>query len=115
MFKRLLIAVSALSMLAAPMAQAQAQSRHDGPRHGYHHSQPRFHAPQRIEPQRAGPPRHHLRKGQRVQNWQRYQRVDHRRYKLRAPSRGQQWVRAGNDYLLIAAATGLVIAMATAR
>jgi Ni/Co efflux regulator RcnB len=37
----------------------------------------------------------------------RYQ-VDYRRYKLRAPPSGHRWVRVDNEFLLIAAATGLV-------
>jgi Ni/Co efflux regulator RcnB len=33
---------------------------------------------------------------------------DYRRYHLRQPPRGYHWVRAGNDYVLAAIATGLI-------
>jgi Ni/Co efflux regulator RcnB len=38
---------------------------------------------------------------------------DYRRYKLRAPPRGQQWVRVDNDFLLISVATGVIVNLAT--
>lgn len=52
--------------------------------------------------------------GQRVPAWQRKQ-IDYKRYNLRRPARGQQWVRVDNDYLLVAIGTGLIISAITAR
>ncbi|MBB3999799.1 RcnB family protein [Aureimonas pseudogalii] len=48
-----------------------------------------------------------------LRNGGRYERggayvSNYRRYGLRAPGRGQRWVRYGNDYILITAATGLI-------
>ena len=40
---------------------------------------------------------------------------DYRYYKLRPPPRGQQWVRSGNDFLLISLATGVIVGLAAAR
>ena len=40
---------------------------------------------------------------------------DYRYYKLRQPPRGQQWVRSGNDFLLISLATGVIVGLAAAR
>ncbi|WP_457583429.1 RcnB family protein [Ensifer canadensis] len=40
---------------------------------------------------------------------------DYRRYKLRQPPRGQQWVRVDNDFLLISLATGVIVGLASAR
>lgn len=37
---------------------------------------------------------------------------DYRRYKLRTPPRGQQWVRVDNDFLLISLATGVIVGLA---
>lgn len=37
-----------------------------------------------------------------------YQVNDYRSYRLRQPPRGYHWVRAGNDYVLAAIATGLI-------
>jgi len=49
-------------------------------------------------------------KGQRLPATYRSSRyyVDHRRYKLRAPPAGYRWVRVDNEFLLVAAATGLI-------
>ncbi|RIK87789.1 MAG: hypothetical protein DCC69_03050 [Hyphomicrobiales bacterium] len=127
MFKRTILAAVAVSMFAVPMAQAQ--SRYDGPRSGHHYTQPQkpgHHAtkrhaakkpaPQRHHAQRPAPTRHHWAKGHRVPDWQRRQHVrDYHRHGLRKPSRGQQWVRVDNDYLLISLATGVILGMAAAR
>ncbi|MEI2296925.1 RcnB family protein [Ensifer sp. MJa1] len=40
---------------------------------------------------------------------------DYRYYRLRPPPRGQQWVRSGNDFLLISLATGVILGLATAH
>lgn len=40
---------------------------------------------------------------------------DYRRHHLHAPGRGQQWVRVDNQYLLISAATGLIVGLAIAN
>ena len=40
---------------------------------------------------------------------------DYRRYKLRQPPRGQQWVRIDNDFLLVSMATGVIIGLAAAQ
>lgn len=37
-----------------------------------------------------------------------YRVNDYQRYRLRTPPRGYHWVRAGNDYVLAAIATGLI-------
>lgn len=137
MFKRTILTVITVSMLAVPMAQAQ--SRHDGQRghHNYSQSQkferpssqkrqmhkqvPQRHqakkpAPSRHHAQRPGPSRHHWSKGHRVPSWQRRAPVrDYHRYGLRAPARGQQWVKIDNDYLLISLATGVILGMAASR
>jgi Ni/Co efflux regulator RcnB len=40
--------------------------------------------------------------------------VDYRRHHLRAPPRGYQWVRADNDYALVALTTGLIASIVAA-
>ena len=49
-------------------------------------------------------------KGQRLPATYRSSRyyVDYRRYKLRAPPAGHRWVRVDGEFLLVAAATGLI-------
>lgn len=137
MFKRTILAAIAVSILSVPMAQAQG--RHEGPRQNHQYTQqgkpgyqaprgrheaqrpaPQRHqarpAPQRHHAQRPAPSRHHWKQGQRVQNWQRYSHVrDYHRQGLRKPSRGQQWVKVDNDYLLISLATGVILGLAAGR
>ena len=117
MFKRMILAAVAFSMMAVPMAQAQ--SRYDTPRSHHHQSQQgkqKYQAPQRHQAQRQAPPRHHWKQGQRVPNWQKRQHVrDYHRYGLRKPARGQQWVKVDNDYLLISLATGVILGLAAGR
>jgi len=60
---------------------------------------------------RGGGPRHDLRRGQRLDRESRASRyviTDWRARHLSAPPRGHHWVRAGNDYVLAAIATGLI-------
>jgi Ni/Co efflux regulator RcnB len=61
-------------------------------------------------PRGAGP-RHDLRRGQRVPNDYRgnqYVVDDWRGHHLTKPPRGHHWVQAGNDYVLVAVATGVI-------
>lgn len=60
---------------------------------------------------RGAGPRHDLYRGARlpsVYHGDRYVVRDYHRYNLSAPPRGSHWVRAGNDYLLVALATGII-------
>jgi Ni/Co efflux regulator RcnB len=51
----------------------------------------------------------HWQRGQYMSPYVRtYVVYDYGRYRLRPPPRGFVWVRADNDYLLVAAATGVV-------
>ena len=52
--------------------------------------------------------KHKWNRGMKVPAAYRNHYVDYRRYKLRAPPAGYHWVEADGQYLLIAAATGLV-------
>lgn len=40
---------------------------------------------------------------------------DYRRYGLRAPGRGQRWVRYNNDYILIGVAGGVIASIVVGR
>lgn len=60
---------------------------------------------------RGGGPRHDLRRGGRLDKEyrdSRYVVTDWRDRHLSAPPKGHHWVRAGNDYVLAAIATGLI-------
>jgi Ni/Co efflux regulator RcnB len=65
----------------------------------------------RRDDHRGGGPRHDLRRGQRLDQEYRGNRYvvnDWRARHLSAPPRGHHWVRAGNDYVLAAVATGII-------
>jgi Ni/Co efflux regulator RcnB len=60
---------------------------------------------------RGAGPRHDMRRGSRLSNDYRsnqYVVSDWRGHHLNAPPRGQHWVQAGNDYVLVAVATGII-------
>ena len=110
--KKLLIAATALTLLASPLT-AMAQDRHDD-RHDDRNNTMMM---QRHDDHRGGPammmrgPSHRdWHKGDRFDrnDWNRYDRVDYRRYHLRTPPRGYEWRRVDNNYVLAAAATGLI-------
>ncbi|MCO5065198.1 MAG: RcnB family protein [Rhizobiaceae bacterium] len=55
-------------------------------------------------------------RGHRVPYWQRQNVVrDYRYHGLRRPGPGQQWVKVNNDYLLIAAASGVIAGVIAAN
>lgn len=128
--KRSIIAAVAFSLLApsvalvpgAAFAQApyrggadhdrRVESRHDHrvDSRGHHAATPYKHY------QSTHSSRHHAwRQGERIPAQYRNQRVDYRRHGLRPPPRGQEWVRVDNNYALISAASGLIMALSQIR
>ena len=104
--KRLILSAVALSMLALPVAQAQAGPWRAPPRHERHDShwnkKPSYVHKKKIVKKRWV-------RGHRVPAWQRRHVVrDYHRYGLRRPGYGQQWVKVDNDFLLISIASGLI-------
>lgn len=63
-----------------------------------------------------GPSHHEWRHGERIgrDEWRRHERVDYRRYHLRRPPRGYEWRRVDNNFVLAAAATGLIASVIAA-
>lgn len=133
--KRFVLSAVALSMLAMPIAQAQAGPRNDGPRHdasryerqdrnwndrnwndrnrndrdwkkpGYKKQDDRY--GNRYD--RRSAKSYRWAHGKQVPAWQRKHVVrDYDRYGLRRPAYGQQWVRVDNDFLLVSIASGLI-------
>jgi Ni/Co efflux regulator RcnB len=107
--KRLLTATAAIALLVAPMSAAFAQpGRHDDHRGGpaMHNNGFNLHN------------QHNWRKGGRIDrnDWNRGQRVsDYNRYHLSRPPRGYEWRRVDNNYVLAAAATGLIAGLVIAN
>ena len=114
MFKKLIQATVAASLVATPMiaASAEAQTRHT--------TTTVQHRPNGTVVKKTTvvkqPTYRQWRKGQRFDRRyaRNYRVVDYRQYRgrhLYAPPRGYQWVRSGNDAVLIAASTGLIAAV----
>ncbi|PDT42910.1 MULTISPECIES: RcnB family protein [Sinorhizobium] len=120
--KRLLIALVASSFLATPMAFAQSAGAsfelaqaHDR----YRYRPVDRHVDKRVEKtieKRVIIKKYRWARGHRLSPSERrhmdYVR-DYRRYRLRTPPRGQQWVRVDNDFLLISLATGVIVGLAS--
>ncbi|HET7086334.1 MAG TPA: RcnB family protein [Rhizomicrobium sp.] len=118
--KRLLIATTALTLLVAPLGQAFAKDwddHHDNGRHGGRDSMMMDRDHDRFDRHDNGRHRGWY-KGGHIErsDWDRGYRVhDWRRYHLAEPPRGYEWRRVDNNYVLAAAATGLIMGMALAN
>ncbi len=104
--KRLLVATTVLTLLAAPISAFAQPGRHDDHRPG-------------IGAAMRGPgPSHNWRKGGRIgrDDWNRGARVsDYGRYHLSRPPRGYEWRRVDNNYVLAAVAGGLIASVIMAN
>ena len=116
--KTLIIGAVALSLLGATAVSAAPYRSNDNYRGGNNYQQGQRYD-QRGQGQRYDQRarRTHWRQGQRLPPayWGRGQYVDYHRYHLRAPPRGYRWVRADNDYALVAISTGLIAAIIAAN
>ena len=119
--KRILIATTALTLLIAPMGAAFAQGgnndRHDD-RPGntmMMNGHDDHHAGNSMMMQAA--PQHGWHKGGRIgrDDWNRGERVaDWQSRHLQRPPHGYEWRRVDNNYVLAAAATGLIASLVLA-
>jgi Ni/Co efflux regulator RcnB len=111
--KRLLIALVASSFLATPMAMAQSPYRFEvTDAHGHKRKQIERHADKRVVIKK-----HRWARGHKMTPAARRHIAyihDYRRYRLRQPPRGQQWVRVDNDFLLVSIATGVIVGLVSA-
>ena len=119
--KRLLIAATALTLLAAPLSEAFAQGwndRHDNDRHDNGRANAMMVDRDHDRLGRHDNGRHNgWYKGGHIErhDWDRGTRVnDWRRYHLSRPPRGYEWRRVDNNYVLAAAATGLIAGLVLA-
>jgi Ni/Co efflux regulator RcnB len=99
--KRLLITAAALSLLAAPAFAQPGRDDHHGNAMMMHSpSHNNWHKGGRIE-------QSDWNRGQRVNDWQNRH--------LSRPPRGYEWRRVDNNYVLAAAATGLIAGLVLAN
>jgi Ni/Co efflux regulator RcnB len=133
--KRFLIATTALTLLVAPLSGAFAQGRsngHDDNRGNnammmdrHDDSRGNNAMMQRHDDNRGNSMMRHDNgqhrgwyKGGRIErnDWNRGQRIsDYRRYHLNRPPRGYEWRRVDNNYVLAAAATGIIASILLAN
>lgn len=115
--KRLLIALVASSFLTVPMVFAQPVKAFEVAQMKERHVEKRVYAHgNRKVVEKHVVVKKRWARGHRLSPSERRRIAavnDYRRYKLRAPPRGQQWVRVDNDFLLISVATGVIVNMAT--
>jgi Ni/Co efflux regulator RcnB len=108
--KRLVLSAVALSMLALPVAQAQAGPRQEAPRYerqDSHWKKPVYGKSRHDD--RRYMKKHRWARGHQVPAWQRkYVVRDYHRYGLRRPAYGQQWIKVDNDFLLVSVASGII-------
>jgi Ni/Co efflux regulator RcnB len=116
--KRLLIATTAVTMLIAPMSESFAQGWDNNRRDDRNTTMSRHDNDRYDNNRRDDNNRHHWRKGGRIErnDWNRGQRVtDWQRRHLQRPPRGYEWRQVDNNYVLAAAATGLIAALVLAN
>lgn len=103
--KRILCAATALTVMFGATGAALAQPN-------YGHDRQSGYQQQDQRNGQASQYRQHRewRKGHRMSqnDWRRGQRVDYRAHHLRAPPRGYEWREVDGNYVLAAAATGLI-------
>ena len=118
--KKIILATVAAIMIGAPVVEAQAASpqwQGQYQQHRPEHGKPQWkHGPAKPEIGKHKPGKNHWKRGQRVPDWKRHGAVrDWKRHGLHRPGRGQQWIKVGNDYLLIGIASGIIGAMIAAH
>lgn len=113
--KKFVIATTIAALLTGT-AMTPAMADHRDNRHGNRYEQThnnRFDN-HRFDNRRFDDRRHHWKRGERVSRHymdRNYLVRDYRAHRLNTPPRGYHWVQADNDYLLVAAATGLIAAI----
>lgn len=133
--KRLVLSAIAFSMLAVPAMQAQAAPMNAplapqanvqlvAQKHVVkervvvkkHVVKKRYGVNKRVVHKKVVVHKSHWKRGQKYPGWRQHRPVrDYRHYGLHRPGRGQEWIRVGNDYLLVSFASGVIAGMIAAR
>ena len=125
--KRIVLSALAFSMLAATSLTGQAapMSAPNAPQSNY--SQVDWQKPtnrevkkrviqKRVVQKRVVVKRNNWRNGQKYSGWRQHQPVrDYGRYGLHRPGRGQEWIRVGNDYVLVGVLSGVIFGALAAQ
>jgi len=114
--KRIVLSALAVAMLAATSLTGQAAPMNApvAPQSNYtkvdwqkpgHHKDVR----KRVFKKKVVVKRNHWRNGQKYSGWRQHQPIrDYGRYGLHRPGRGQEWIRVGNDYVLVSVLSGII-------
>ncbi|OYU44654.1 MAG: hypothetical protein CFE44_11770 [Burkholderiales bacterium PBB4] len=97
--------------------QEERQDRRENAQQRFDRQRIDRNAPQRWEQRGVGPD-HSFYQGDRMPaQYRSYQYVveDWRGHGLRLPPRGYHWVQSGNDYVLVAIATGIILELLLSR
>ncbi|MBZ9799792.1 RcnB family protein [Mesorhizobium sp. ES1-4] len=119
--KRIVLSALAFSMLAATSLTGQAAPMNApvAPQSNYikvDWQKPGRHVEKRVVKKKVVVKRNHWRNGQKYSNWKRHQPIrDYRRYGLRRPGPGQEWIRVGNDYVLVSILSGIIFGAIAAQ
>jgi Ni/Co efflux regulator RcnB len=102
MKRTLIAALAVLTTVTGAAGAAMAQPYGNGNGNGYGHD--------RYNGNDNGNGHHDWRRGGRIDrtDWNRGARVDWRRHHLRQPPRGYEWRQVDGNYVMAAAATGLI-------
>ncbi|TJU93432.1 MAG: hypothetical protein E5Y12_28225 [Mesorhizobium sp.] len=118
--KRIVLSALALSMLAATSLTGQAAPINApvAPRSNYtkvdwqkptHRDVRKRVIQKRVFQKKVIVKRNNWRNGQRYSGWRQHRPVrDYGRYGLRRPGPGQEWIRVGNDYVLVGILSGVI-------
>lgn len=114
--KRLILSAVTASMLAASAFSGQAAPLNQpvAPQSNYTQvdwQQPGKHVVKKkvVVRKKVVTRKSHWRNGQKYSSWKRHQPVrDYGRYGLRRPGPGQEWIRVGNDYVLVSILSGII-------
>ena len=121
--KRIVLSVLAVSMLAAtsltgqaapmnaPVAPQSNYTKVDWQKPGHHKD-----VKKRVFKKKVVVKRNHWRNGQKYSGWRQHQPIrDYGRYGLHRRGRGQEWIRVGNDYVLVGILSGVIFGALAAQ
>jgi Ni/Co efflux regulator RcnB len=108
--KRIVLSAVALSMLAATSLAGQAAPLNAPSASQSTYTLVDWKKPGKHVVVKKVVVKNHWRHGQKYSSWKRHQAIrDYRHYGLRRPGPGQEWIRVGNDYLLVSIVSGLIL------
>ncbi|MER9193938.1 RcnB family protein [Mesorhizobium australicum] len=121
--KRIVLSALAFSMLAATSLTGQAAPMNApvAPRSNYTKvawQKPGGHRDmkKRVFMKKVVVKRNNWRNGQKYSGWRQHRPIrDYGRYGLRRPGRGQEWIRVGNDYVLVGILSGVIFGALAAQ